>query len=73
MKVGDFIARLSTCKNCDSKLNADEKFIHNSKTYCESCYNKIKRESEEYKQLVDFICLSKLNNLKRNVHIHMVL
>lgn len=50
------MVRLSTCKACDKKLQPSEKFIHSSKTYCENCYAKIKRESDEYKQLIDYIC-----------------
>ena len=50
------MARLSTCKNCGKKLQPEEKHIHASKTYCEECYQKILRESDEYKQLIEFIC-----------------
>lgn len=50
------MARLSTCKGCNKKLQPSEKYIHSSKTYCESCYNKIKKDSEEYKQLIEYIC-----------------
>lgn len=50
------MARLSTCKNCGKKLQPEEKCTHASKTYCEECYKKILRESDEYKQLIEFIC-----------------
>ena len=50
------MARLSTCKNCGRKLQPEEKYIHASKAYCEECYQKILRESDEYKQLIEFIC-----------------
>lgn len=50
------MARLSTCKSCGRKLQPEEKYIHASKSYCEDCYQKILRESDEYKQLIEFIC-----------------
>lgn len=50
------MARLSSCKGCGKQLQPEEKHIHSSKTYCEECYNKVLRESEEYKQLIQFIC-----------------
>lgn len=50
------MARLSTCKSCGKKLQPEEKYIHASKSYCEECYQKILRESDEYKQLIEFIC-----------------
>lgn len=50
------MARLSTCKGCGKKLQPDEKYIHSSKTYCKECFDKIERESTEYKQLIEFIC-----------------
>lgn len=52
------MARLSICKNCGRKLQPEEKYIHASKTYCEECYQKILREGNEYKQLIEFICLN---------------
>ena len=54
------MARLSTCKSCGKKLQPEEKYTHASKTYCKKCYEKIERESIEYKQLIEFIC----NNYK---------
>ena len=33
-----------------------ERHIHASKKYCTNCYTKIKKESEDYKELIDFIC-----------------
>lgn len=54
------MARLSTCKGCGKKLQPEEKYTHASKTYCKKCYEKIERESIEYKQLIEFIC----NNYK---------
>ena len=54
------MARLSTCKSCGKKLQPEEKYTHASKTYCKKCYEKIERESTEYKQLIEFIC----NNYK---------
>lgn len=50
------MARLSTCKKCGKKLQAEEKYSHSSKTYCKDCYEKVLRDSEEYKYLIDFIC-----------------
>ena len=50
------MARLSTCKGCGKKLQPEEKHLHSSKVYCIDCYKKIKQESDEYKQLIDFIC-----------------
>ena len=50
------MARLSTCKGCGKKLQPEEKYTHASKTYCKKCYEKIERESTEYKQLIEFIC-----------------
>lgn len=50
------MARLSTCKGCGKKLQSEEKYTHANKTYCEDCIQKIQRESDEYKQLIDFIC-----------------
>lgn len=52
------MARLSSCKGCDKKLLPEERHIHSSKIYCEECYSKIERESTEYKQLIEFICLN---------------
>lgn len=50
------MARLSTCKSCGKKLQPKEKYTHANKTYCANCYIGIQRESDEYKQLIDFIC-----------------
>lgn len=50
------MARLSTCKGCGKKLQPEEKYTHANKTYCEDCIQKIQRESDEYKHLIDFIC-----------------
>ena len=50
------MARLSTCKGCGKKLQPEEKYSHASKTYCKECYEKILRDSDEYKQLIEFIC-----------------
>ena len=50
------MARLSTCKGCGKKLQPEEKYNHASKTYCKECYEKILRDSDEYKQLIEFIC-----------------
>lgn len=50
------MTRLSTCKGCGKKLQPEEKIVHSSKPYCQECYNKITREVNEYKQLMDFIC-----------------
>lgn len=50
------MGRLSTCKNCNKKLQSEERYIHNSKTYCKECYQKNLRDSEEYKKLIEFIC-----------------
>lgn len=50
------MARLSTCKCCGKKLQPEEKYTHANKTYCKDCITKIQRESDEYKQLIDFIC-----------------
>ena len=48
--------RLSMCKGCGKKLQPEEKFTYSSKTYCENCFKEVQRESEEYKQLIGFIC-----------------
>lgn len=50
------MARLSTCKGCGKKLQPEEKHTHANKTYCWECFKEIQRESDEYKQLIDFIC-----------------
>lgn len=50
------MARLSTCKNCGKKLQPEKKYTYASKTYCRECYEKISRDGDEYKQLVEFIC-----------------
>lgn len=50
------MARLSTCKGCGKQLQPNEKNVHNSKTYCIDCYKKVVRDSEEYKQLIQYIC-----------------
>lgn len=50
------MARLSTCKGCGKKLQSTKKYTHNSKSYCKECYEKILRDGEEYKQLIEFIC-----------------
>ncbi|MBU5331720.1 hypothetical protein KQI61_05885 [Anaerocolumna aminovalerica] len=48
--------RLASCKGCGKKLHPHEKFTHSSKSYCDVCYKKVTRDSNEYKQLVEFIC-----------------
>jgi predicted RNA-binding Zn-ribbon protein involved in translation (DUF1610 family) len=50
------MAKLSTCKDCGKQLKSEEKHIHSSKTYCDKCYEKVIRDSEEYKQLIKYIC-----------------
>lgn len=52
------MARLATCKECGKSLQPDEKVMHNSKSYCSDCYTSIKRYSEEYKSLIEFICVN---------------
>ncbi|WP_395546833.1 MULTISPECIES: hypothetical protein [unclassified Lacrimispora] len=52
------MARLATCKGCGKPLQPGEKVIHNSKSYCSDCYASIKRYSEEYKNLIEFICMN---------------
>lgn len=52
------MARLSECKSCGKKLQPEEKYIHSSKSYCKECYQKILQESDEYKQLIEFICIN---------------
>lgn len=52
------MARLSICKCCGKKLQSEEKYSHASKTYCKECYKKILRDSDEYKQLIEFICVN---------------
>ncbi len=52
------MARLATCKGCGKSLQPDEKHMHNSKSYCSDCYSSIKRYSEEYKSLIEFICVN---------------
>lgn len=52
------MARLSICKCCGKKLQLEEKYSHASKTYCKECYKKILRDSDEYKQLIEFICVN---------------
>lgn len=58
IRIGDCMARLSTCKQCSKKLHPEDKYTHSSKTYCLNCYQKVKRESDEYKQLIEFICIN---------------
>jgi len=50
------MARLSKCKDCGKSLQPEEKHIHSSKTYCITCYEKIAQSSNEYKQLIKYIC-----------------
>lgn len=50
------MAKLSSCKDCGKELQSDEKHIHCSKSYCEICYDKIMKESDEYKRLIKYIC-----------------
>lgn len=50
------MARLSKCKCCEKPLQSDEKYIHSSKAYCKQCYDKIVRDANEYKELIEFIC-----------------
>lgn len=52
------MARLSTCKGCGKKLQPEEKYTHANKAYCADCYKEVQRESDEYKQLIDFICIN---------------
>lgn len=48
--------RLSTCKECGLKIHSEEKKVHSGKSYCVNCYNEINKSSEEYKNLIEFIC-----------------
>lgn len=50
------MAKLSACKTCGKPLKPEEKHIHSSKTYCDVCYGKIIKDSDEYKQLIKYIC-----------------
>jgi predicted RNA-binding Zn-ribbon protein involved in translation (DUF1610 family) len=50
------MAKLASCKECGKELKIDERHIHCSKTYCSNCYEKIMRESDEYKKLIQYIC-----------------
>lgn len=50
------MARLSTCKGCGKQLKPEEKHMHSAKSYCKECFEKISRDSEEYKQLIKYIC-----------------
>lgn len=52
------MGRLAKCKDCGVKLKSNEKHTLNSKTYCKECFEKNKKTSDEYKQLIDFICLN---------------
>lgn len=52
------MARLATCKSCNKKLQQEERYSHSSKIYCLECYQKIVRDSEEYKKLIEFICIN---------------
>lgn len=52
------MARLSTCKGCGEKLQPEEKYTHGSKTYCKSCLTEIQRKANEYKELIEFICVN---------------
>lgn len=50
------MGRLSICKSCGKKLQPKERYTHSSKIYCKECFEKIERESIEYKELIRFIC-----------------
>lgn len=52
------MARLSTCKGCNKQLLPEEKYSHSSKTYCEECFEKIERDTNEYKKLIEYICIN---------------
>ena len=59
LKVGVKMSRLATCKGCGLKVggntgNARDKYA--GKIYCISCYEKAKRDGEEYKKLIETIC-----------------
>lgn len=46
------MSKQPTCKQCGKKITAEEKKVHNNKTFCEICYKKILSESEQYKKLI---------------------
>lgn len=48
--------RLALCKNCGEKLQPENKYMHASKSYCKKCYDKIIRDADEYKKLIEYIC-----------------
>lgn len=51
------MTRLSTCKGCGKKITKEEKYTHSNKSYCKECYDKIIKQHNEYKSLIDSICL----------------
>lgn len=50
------MGRLSKCKRCTCTLEPDKKVLYNGKNYCCACYEIVKQESTEYKELMTFIC-----------------
>lgn len=50
------MGRLSICKCCGKKLKTEEKHQLSGKVYCEECFNRLHKEAEEYKALMEFIC-----------------
>lgn len=52
------MAKLATCKKCNKQLQPEERYSHASKTYCKQCYDQIIKDGNEYRQLMDFICIN---------------
>lgn len=50
------MGRLAKCKGCSKELQKEERHVHSSKTYCINCYNIKIKESEDYENLIAYVC-----------------
>lgn len=52
------MARICKCKRCEKELiNAEDKHKVSGKNYCTDCYSIVKREADDYKQLIQYLCM----------------
>lgn len=49
--------KIPKCQKCGKELQNEDKYKHGSKNYCGVCYKQVTREANEYKKLVEYICV----------------
>lgn len=55
-KVVVWIARKVKCPECGTFNDKENAICHNSKYYCKVCFENKQRESQDYKDLIAYIC-----------------